>query len=292
MVFFDLFNQPLTLFEIYRYLGVKIGLSELSNSLELMRDEIKVKNGFYFLLGREEIVEERFKKYNYFKRKIKIAKKFSQLISLLPFVRGVAVSNIVSNHNLKDGGDIDLLIISSRDRIFLTRFLCTSLAKFLNIRPSKKTKKDKVCLSFYISEADLNLEKCLYSQDDLYFVYWVIGLEIIVNKNGVFDKFQFDNKWVKAYLPNYYCFSRNSSSLSVRESVNSYRSRSAGGAVIFNYLERLSKKMQLKIMPKSLKEKKGVTDGVIFESDIIKLFLEDKRPVFIDRFKKALEMFL
>jgi hypothetical protein len=304
MVFFDLFNQPLTLFEIYKYLSVKIDLAELSDILESMNDKVKIKNGFYFLSGREEIVGERFKKYNYFKRKVKIAKRFSQLISFLPFVKGVAVSNIISSHNLKDNGDIDLFIISSKNKIFLTRFFCVFFAKFLNIRPNKKTKKDKICLSFYISEDSLNLEKYLYNQDDFYFVYWIVGLEVLVNKNKIFDRFKMENKWVENYLPNLKIW--DSYSYGGNDKRNgSLRSPFYGGLGRddkggcgndkgdgSNWVEKISKKIQLKIMPKSLKEKRGRSSGVVFENNIIKLFLEDKRPEFIDRFKKSLEKFL
>jgi len=64
LVFFDLFNQPLTLFEIYKYLSIKATLPQILDVLESSVDIISMKNGFYFLLGRDKIVENRFKKYN------------------------------------------------------------------------------------------------------------------------------------------------------------------------------------------------------------------------------------
>ena len=241
LVFFDLFNQPLTLFEIYKYLSIEATLSQILDVLENSADIINMKNGFYFLLGQDEVVKNRFKKYNYFKRKIKIAKKFIKFIKFLPFVRAVAVSNIICDHNLSNEGDIDLLVVSSKNRIWLARFFCAGLAKIMNIRPSQENKKDKICLSFYLSEENLNLEKYMYNQDDFYFIYWILGLEIILDKDNILKNILNNNLWLKKYLPNI-LISENKFFNNKRDNNN----------FLLNYLEDLSKILQLKIMPKEL----------------------------------------
>ncbi|MCK9439286.1 MAG: hypothetical protein WCY43_01735 [Patescibacteria group bacterium] len=305
LVFFDLFNQPLSLFEIYKYLNIKAELFEILDCLENLKDKIENKDGFYYLQGREKLVKERFKKYNYFKRKTKKAFLFSKLISFFPTVRGVAVSNIIADHNLRDESDIDLFIISSKNKIWLTRFFCVSLAKFLNLRPNRKTKKDKICLSFYVSEGNLNLEKYLYNQKDLYFIYWLIGLQILVNKGGVFNRLELENKWIKKYLPNigetifssivpikddfqlFLDLDINPSKLPQVQDWKNKKNKDSKG-----FFENLSKKIQLKIMPNELKSKECDFGGVILKDDIIKLFLEDKRPEFIERFESNLKKYL
>ncbi|HNV12654.1 MAG TPA: hypothetical protein PK686_01875 [bacterium] len=281
LVFFDLFNQPLTLFEIYKYLSIKATLPQILDVLESSVDIISMKNGFYFLLGRDKIVENRFKKYNYFKRKIKIAKKFIKFIKFLPFVRAVAVSNIICDHNLSNEGDIDLLVVSSKNRIWLTRFFCAGLAKIMNIRPSQENKKDKICLSFYLSEENLNLEKYMYNQDDFYFIYWILGLEIILDKDNILKNILNNNLWLKKYLPNI-LISENKFFNNKRDNNN----------FLLNYLEDLSKILQLKIMPKELKCQSCNCGGVVLTDNIIKLFREDKRPNFISHYKNNLSKYL
>ena len=64
-------------------------------------NQIAEQNGFYFLCGREAIVEIRQKRYNYSCAKLKIAKQFSRLFSYLPYVKVVAVANLLGDHNLK-----------------------------------------------------------------------------------------------------------------------------------------------------------------------------------------------
>ena len=281
LVFFDLFNQPLTLFEIYKYLSIEATLSQILDVLENSADVINMKNGFYFLLGQDEVVKNRFKKYNYFKRKIKIAKKFIKFIKFLPFVRAVAVSNIICDHNLSNEGDIDLLVVSSKNRIWLARFFCAGLAKIMNIRPSQENKKDKICLSFYLSEENLNLEKYMYNQDDFYFIYWILGLEIILDKDNILKNILNNNLWLKKYLPNI-LISENKFFNNKRDNNN----------FLLNYLEDLSKILQLKIMPKELKCQSCNCGGVVLADNIIKLFREDKRPNFISHYKNNLSKYL
>jgi hypothetical protein len=277
--FFDVFSQALSKFEIYEYLNFKCSLSDIEESLELMGDRIGSKDGFYFLPGRDLLVEERSKRYNYFKRKIKIAKNFSKIISFIPSVRAVAVSNIISSHNLRDGSDIDFFIITRKNKIWLTRFFCAGIAKILNLRPNKKTKRDKICLSFYISEDNLNLEKYLYSEDDFYFIYWIVGLEFLLDKDNISSKLISENNWLRKYLPNL-----------IKDSGDHCLSVFSRKEKCF--WEKICKNLQIKIMPEELKKQECSFGGVVLKDDIIKLFLEDKRPLFIEKFNDNLKKYL
>ncbi len=279
ITWFDLFSQPLTAWEVYKYLNYPTSYTNVISSLETLSDKISFKEGFFFLIGRENIITERFKKYNYFKRKIKKARIFTKIISLWPSILGVAVSNIIGDHNLKDSGDIDLLIITKDKRIWSGRFICTLIAKILGLRPNIKTKRDKICLSFYISSDNLNLEKYLYSNQDLYFIYCLSDLTIIYNYKNIWSKFYKENIFLKKYLPN------NPERIFNKEDVNNnFKLRFIG-----NKLEKTLKKFQLNIMPQNLKNQVGQSSGVILDDNIIKLFLIDKRSEFIDSFNNRIK---
>jgi hypothetical protein len=288
LVWFDTFSYPLTAFEIYKYLNYKTSYSEVVLALEELSDKIVSSDGFFFLRGREALITERFKKFNYLKRKNKRAKAFVKLISLWPSVLGVAVSNIIGDHNLRDSGDIDLLIISAPSRIWSCRFICTFMAKILGLRPNKKTKQDKICLSFYISSDNLNLESYLYNDRDFYFVYCLNDLDIIYNYKNIWEKFYQANTFLFKYLP-------NRSDLSVfpdKQVVKTKFKLFSINKKIGDKLEKFLKQLQLKIMPVALKEQVGQSTGVILEDNIIKLFLEDKRLDFINRFDKRIKEIL
>lgn len=231
-----------------------------------------------------QIISERFKRLNYFNAKIKKAIVFTRLISFFPFVKGVFVSNIIGDHNLRKESDIDFFIISSPSSIWITRFFCTFWAKILGLRPNSKTKENKICLSFYISSDNLNLEKYLYNSQDFYFIYWLAGLEPIFFRSSVYQSFWKSNAWLEKYLPNF-CFPVFNSDLKIK------RNTWLRFDFFVHYFNAVLKKYQLKIMPQQLKEQCGQSSGVVLDDNIIKLFLEDKRPIFIDKFDSMLKSY-
>ncbi len=281
LIRFDLFHHPLSSVELYKFLGVECSYSDLLKSLDLLVNEEKIKHirGFYCLPQSENIINERFKKLNYFKSKIKKAKRFSRLVSIFPFVEAISISNIIGDHNLKKGSDIDFFVVSRPGSLWLTRLFCTFWAKILGLRPNKKTKTDKICLSFYISSDNLNLEKYLYNQEDFYFKYWLVGLEPIFARKNFWLKFWKNNLWVKKYLPNFI--------LPIPESILDIEilgEKKATSNKVLGYLEKKARKHQMKIMPARLKEQVGNSTGVILGDDIIKLILEDRRDYFIKQY--------
>jgi len=259
IAFFDLFDYPLTAYEILERVKP---VAELEKIWEILDQETEVtlgdygrdnvvspliiqqKNGFYFLSGHEELVTIRQKRYNYSYRKIKIAKQFTCLFSLCPFVRVVTLANSIGSYNLRDGSDIDFFIITSPRRIWLSRLYCTGLAKILNSRPNAKTKKDKICLSFYLSQEHLRH-----------------GLVLLYNKDKVYEKFLQINRGLDNLVLIY---------PAVKKSPG-------------DYWEKQAKKIQFKIMPPILKAAMNKSDGVVINDQVLKLYQRDRRREYAAR---------
>lgn len=279
IIWFDLFYHPLSSWELFKFLNIKVDYNDFLVALSSLSAESKIKDvySFWCLSGRENIIEERFKRFNYFKYKIKRAKRFTKIISFFPVVKGVFIGNIIGDHNLRKGSDIDFFIITKNGKIWITRFFCTFIAKFLGLRPNKKTKENKICLSFYIDESNLNLEKYLYSKNDKYFIYWLANLEPIFFRKDILNKFWFNNVWLNKYLPNFLI------------NYDSFRGDKESQNIKINIIEKIFKKIQLNIMPKKLKEQSLEKMGVILEDHIIKLILDDKRPDFINKFAETIQ---
>lgn len=330
VAFFDMFNYPLTAFEIWKYLGVKCELGEVveflnqlhSSSLPacadrlckergqnedsdtpqpLSRGELQQKNGFYFLKGREEIIETRMRRYNYTDEKFKRALWVSRIFKYIPWIKGIAIGNIIGAHNLKKEGDIDFFIITQKNRIWITRFYCVLIAKLLGLRPKPGKIKDKICLSFFISEDNLNLERLMlnscYSEQseesrdpsakpqddkgkDVYFIHWLAGLIPIYNEKEIFEKFFQANNWIKEYLPNWIS--------------NEIHFRRDAGKIPFTFLcnnlggvrEKLLRWLQLRLLPKELQELRNKDTRVIINDQMIKTHSNDRREYYKEQFLK------
>jgi len=270
IAFFDLFDHPLTVFEIRERLSRRIKLSELLVSLDELAaapaNILAEKNGFYFLPGRKDIVSVRQERHNYSARKIKIARRFARVFSLLPFVRMIALANSLGQYNLRDGSDIDFFIISSPRRVWMTRLYCTGLAKLLNRRPRTGKKQDTICLSFYAASDHLNFDDLRLSGEDPYFDYWRQSLVVLYNKNNTYEKFLQANGLLPA----------TGAVFSFNESRSGY---------FLNSLESVAKKFQLAIMPLALKAAMNDSDGVVINDSILKLYQRDRRREYADLYE-------
>lgn len=291
LVFFDLFYYPLTAYEAWRYLPLEASFFQVRQALKLLvsQQTIATKNGFYYLIGREKTLIYRQQRYHFANRKLKIARQAATLFSYLPWVKFVALSNLIGRHNMRDGSDIDLFIIAGHGRLWLSRLFCAGLMKILGQRPTKENKRDKICLSFYVDSAHLNIsELALKSKDDWYFYYWLAGLYPLYDEGGYHFRLMKNNQWLKDYLPNIdFLLSNQAYTPSLKFRPKSHiTSRFIKN--ILDKLEAWSQAWQWKIMPSALKDLANLDSQVVVQSGIIKLYLIDRRQEFRQRYHKHL----
>ncbi len=274
LAFFDLFDYPLTPLEIWHYLDKKFSFKEILFLLDSMDDVCK-EQGLIFLSGRNSIINVRKKRYNYTKRKLKKAKHFSFLFSLCPFVQLILLGNSLGSYNLRDGSDIDFVIISKPRRLWLTRLYCAGLAAILNSRPKKGDKRDKICLSFYISSDSLNLDNLQLKPEDPYFFYWLRSLVVLYNKNKTYERFLQDNK----------LFFNDK----IRFDLKNKEKKNLLVYKFFNILEDLAKNFQLLIMAAELKMAANNSVGVVINNKVLKLYLRDNRQEYLEKYGNKLQ---
>lgn len=204
LAYFDVFGYPLTKEELWRYLLRMTDNTDLRITYAdfvLQLDGVLNKDGFYFLPGREENVETRQRAVKWFEEKMKIAKRAVKKIRWVPFLRAVFICNTMAGPGLKEESDIDIFIITRRGRIWLVRFLATFVLKFFRLRTFKNKTKDRVCLSFFVTDDNLNLSK-IALDEDVYLMYWLAQLIPVYDPDNLHVSVQRANQWVEKYLPN------------------------------------------------------------------------------------------
>ncbi len=295
LVFFDLFAYPLTAYEAWRYLPVTSSFLEVKIALQLLKDKQKIggKDGFYFLIGRAKLLNYRQRRYHFANRKIKVARQAAKLFSFLPWIKFVALSNLIGRHNMRDGSDIDLFIITGKNRLWLSRLFCAGLMKILRKRPTKKNKRDKICLSFYVDDDHLDLQGLtLKDQADYYFYYWLAGIYSLYDRGGYHFYLMKNNQWLKKHLPNIDFILSNQAYtptliFKLPTSLSFKFSR-----YIFFQAEKLAEIFQKRIMPKDLKDIANLDSRVVISPGVLKLYLIDRRQEFRQRYFKQLEKIL
>ncbi|MFA6107042.1 MAG: hypothetical protein WC745_05240 [Patescibacteria group bacterium] len=313
IAFFDMFDYPLAIMEVYKYLymsppicpsapagglddgapaslpaGGKSGGSRIAD-IERLSDELARKNilgrknGFYFLKGRDGIVFERLRRSNRSGIKISRAKKIVRLFSALPWIKMIALGNVMGSRNFKKESDIDLIIVTAKNRIWITRFFCASLAAVLGLRPAEGKTENRICLSFFVSEDRLDLG-FLSGPDDICFYYWLAGFIPLYERGDIFQKLYKANGWLKEILPNYDP-ALPTGVIMVRRTVLA----AMIGKVIdlaTGWLEPIIMNFQLRIFPPPIKEKLNQGTDVFTDNSIIKLHVNDRRKMYRAEWEK------
>lgn len=192
----DIFDYPLTKADLFRW---KIGTKFKIKNLKLA---IKHKNGFYFISGREEIIKKRIENEKHSFKKIKIARKSARLISKIPTVVFLGLTGALAMNNAGKNSDIDFLIITKKDTLWLTRFWVYLLLKINghNLRkPGLKNEKDKLCLNMWLDESNLVWDK---RDRNIYTAHEIAQIRPLFSRNKIYQKFLYKNTWVLDYWPN------------------------------------------------------------------------------------------
>jgi len=212
VVYFDIFDFPLTPLEIWKWLFFahpphrSYNFWETQSCLNdsaVLQKLIQSKNGFYFLLNRERIVGRRVANYKVAERKYKKAIRFIKLLRFNPFIKMVAVCNNLAFSNASQYSDIDFFIITKAGRIWLARFWANFLPKMLGLRPTHSDTQDKLCLTFFIAEDHLNINDLQSSQIDLYLANWITQLVPVYDPDHLCQSFLQTNQWAISHFPNF-----------------------------------------------------------------------------------------
>lgn len=195
VAYFDIFNYPITQTEIYFFLKNNYPhdcflqeLRELVNIGYLFKLE-----DFYSLQYNFSLVERRKNGNIKAKKLMQIAECSAKIVSRFPYVRGIAVSGSLSKNFADEQSDIDLFIITSKNRLWIARTLLHIFKKFTFL-----TKKQHFfCMNYFVDEAVLEIkEKNIYT---------AIEIATLLPLRGIksFEHFYEQNRWTRSYLPNH-----------------------------------------------------------------------------------------
>ncbi len=294
--FFDLFSYPLTKEEIFSYLWqTKIDQETLFKTLAdlLVKKSIEQKNGYYFLSGREENYEARRVKLLEGELKIKIARKAVAKISAVPFIKAIFVCNSVAFGLADKDSDIDLFVVTAKKRIWLVRFFTNLVLLLFGLRRiNRKSVRNRVCLSFYVDEENLNLQNIRAVPEDIYLAYWLATLLPMYDPDRVENKIILANNWMKNILPN---LPENLSSY-IKEVKNGPLKKSLKivlqkmwGNGYGNLMEKQAKEAQLTKMKFSLRDFQNKIPGVIVSDVMLKFHEEDRRKDYYEKWRAKLQ---
>ncbi|MFA5062321.1 MAG: hypothetical protein WC526_04205 [Patescibacteria group bacterium] len=292
--YFDIFGYPLTKEELFEFLwqgpgtgeGIHISYEEFLKNLEnIDKEKIKYQGGYYFLAGKEANVYKRNEGLLVSSEKLKIARRAAKKIRSVPFLKAVFVCNSVAFGQAGEGSDIDFFIITEKNRIWLVRLFAAFLLSLFRLRRVGDKAKNKVCLSFFAADDNLDLSPLKIVDEDIYLVYWIHKLIPIYDPENYYQKFLDANRWTEKFLPNTFRVKPASYLFAVRDSAFGRIWKKMWQAMwqgdYGKLIETQAKKIQLAKMKFSGKdiERKG-DKGVVISDSMLKFHEQDARERF------------
>jgi predicted nucleotidyltransferase len=194
LAYFDLFNYPLTRAEVYLFLKNKYRYDEFDDALKSLLESgiihqfdkyYTLKNDHYPIIRRNEGNKKAT-------GLIKIAEKVGNILIRFPYVRGVAISGSLSKNFADEFSDIDLFIITAKNRLWIARTIMHCFKKLTFL----VNKEHYFCMNYYVDEQQLEIaEKNIYTAIE-------IGTLIPLQGDIAFEQFYNANAWIRNFLPN------------------------------------------------------------------------------------------
>jgi hypothetical protein len=281
VIYASLFDYPLTLDQLHYALiesdQTRPEILAVYEGSELLRDIIEYRDGFFFPMGRGDLVAERRRREARSDAFLARHRLALRLICALPFTRLVALSGSIAHRNLEPNGDLDLFIVTRGPRVWTVTVLLLLLTKLLRRRRI-------ICANFVLADSHLTVD-----QPDLFTANQVIHLRPLAG-GELIDRFRAANPFVARCYP-------NSGGAPAQAPLVDVRSRGLGLArrlleAILSVPSPLVEAVCRRAYAWHLRRRAGSwrsPDQVRLQSDYLKLHTQSHRLEVLDRFEATVD---
>ena len=270
LAYSDVFDYPLTLDELYRYLVISATKEEIKNCVANM-NQVDFKDGYYFLFINQlnhvalsdnegslpqlsetlrlpksgslrvtNLVETRKSRELKSRKAFDRAMLYGKILGRFPFVRMVALTGSLAMLNLSTDMDMDYMLVTQPNRLWIARAFAVTFGRIMRLLG------DRICINLLISENALH-----WKDHDLYSAREICQM-IPISGFDTYRNFRVANLWTEEFLP-------NATMASIALPIDMERL-----AYPLHMLESLAMKIQLKIISK----RTNPNDETNFTADI------------------------
>jgi len=138
-------------------------------------------------------------------KKEKLASEILKIARLIPLIRLIALTGSVAAKNTKTDDDIDLLIITKGNTLWLVRplFLFLLSCRFPRRHPGDSSFKtaNAFCPNLWLDTSALTIPK---NRQNLYTAHEVLQIKPLLDRGQTYQEFITANNWTKHFLANAY----------------------------------------------------------------------------------------
>ena len=194
VLYADVFDFPLTVPEIHRYLiGGETTLAAVMTSLETsdwLAARLTRVNGYYAAAGRMEVETKRDSRSAAALRLWRAARFYGRVLAHLPFVRMVAVTGALAMDNAHPADDIDYMLVTAQGRVWLARASAIVVVRLARLAGAR------LCPNYLLAETSLNLDR-----RDLFVAHELAQMVPLAGQELYASMIQ-ANSWTGVFLPN------------------------------------------------------------------------------------------
>ncbi len=258
------FKYPLSFYQIALYMDVRSTREALRSSLKsLVNKKIVEKDKETYKIQDSETSDwgEKMEK----SKEIRdiYAKKLLRL-KKIPWIRFLGFTGSLAASNYKDEDDIDILIITDKNRVWLTRMLVVLYLKAWGIYFSEKDQAGKVCPNLYL---EINALSQSDDKRNVYVSAEITRIHPVINRNSSYELFLSVNSWVAKFAPNFSIYKFDPVNKSKKNLLD-----------VFNKCAFFTQKMYMK----------SPSENEIISYNKIHFNKYDKSKVIIDKYKNLL----
>ena len=194
MLYFDIFNYPLKVHEIIKFLPVDTTPEEIGHCIKaLVTEKFIFQFGeFYSLHENDANIVRRVKGNTEANKFLKIAKNRAQFIARFPFVRAVMASGSLSKGYMDEKSDLDFFIVTEPNRLWIARTLLVMYKRLFLFNSHKE-----FCVNYFVDRSHLEIE-----EKNLFTAIELATLIPLHNLCG-YTELQNANPWIKQFFPNF-----------------------------------------------------------------------------------------
>lgn len=209
LTYHAIFEDPLAIEQIHKFLITpdSIPFASVHRSVEqlLRKHQIIQRGPYHSLLSfLQQNVRQHTDRMKASQEKLAIARRAAKVISFVPWVKFIAVTGALAMENADESDDIDLMIVTSSNRLWFTRPLVLVLVSlFFKCRRPNLTNStnltNALCLNLWLDEDALAIPN---NQRNLYTAHELAQMKPLVNRNETHERMMGDNRWGRKFLAN------------------------------------------------------------------------------------------
>lgn len=122
-----------------------------------------------------------------------------EILKAIPWIKMICVTGSVAAYNTEKESDLDIFIVTEKNRLWLTRGFTAVLLKITGRYPRQKTPFTKICANLFVDESNLTWPK---KKQSIYTAYEIVLMQPLINKEDTYFRFVKENNWIFKYFNN------------------------------------------------------------------------------------------